>query len=106
MKTLSWLTVVAIALGPIGGLAQEKAPAPAKAAMARTFATPEDAAKALVDAVRANDRKRVLDVVGAKASNWLMTADAIADREESRLFIVAYDRKNAVVKSGEDRAML
>jgi len=107
MKTLSWLTVLAIALGPIGGVAQDKkAPAPAKAAAQRTFATPDDAARALVDAVRANDRKAVLDVVGAKARHWLMTADEIADREESRLFIVAYDRKNAVVKSGNDRAML
>src|SRR4029077_16079297 len=84
----------------------KKAPAPAKSAVARTFATPEDAAKALVDAVRANDRKAVLDVVGAKAQNWLMTSNEIADREESRLFLVGYDKKNAIVKSGDDKAML
>ena len=106
MKALTCLTILAIAMGPIGGVAQEKkAPAPTKAAQ-RTFATPEDAAKALVGAVRANDRQAVLDVVGAKARDWLMTADEIADREESRLFIAAHDRKNAVVKSGEDKAML
>jgi hypothetical protein len=107
MKALSWLTVIAIALGPIGGAAQEKrAEAPAKAAAQRTFATPEDAAKALIDAVRANDRQAVLDVVGAKARNWLMTADEIADREEGRLFVAAHDRKSAVVKRGDARAML
>jgi len=107
MKTLFWLTVIAIALGPIGGAAQEKkAQAPAKAAAQRNFATPEDAARALIDAVRANDRQAVLDVVGAKARNWLMTANEIADREEGRLFIAAYDRKNAVVKSGDGKAML
>jgi hypothetical protein len=91
-----------------GAAQQMKAPAaaPAKAAAQHTFATPEDAAKALVDAVRANDRKALLDVVGAKARNWLMTSDEIADREESRLFIAAYDKKNAVVKSGDDKAML
>ena len=107
MKALAWLTMIAIALVPAGVDAQEKkAPAAGKAALQRTFATPDDAAKALVDAVRANDRQAVLDVVGTKARNWLMTANAIADREESRLFVAAYDRKNAVVKRGDDKAML
>jgi hypothetical protein len=109
MRTLSWLTAIAIALSPIYGAGQEKkppAPAPAKAAAQHTYATPEDAVKALVDSVRAGDRKALLDVVGAKARNWLITTDEIADREESRLFIEAYDKKNAVVKSAEDKAML
>jgi hypothetical protein len=94
MKILSTLLVMAIALVPLTGFAQH------------TYATPEDAVKALVEAVRANDRKAVLDVVGAKAQNWLMTTDEIADREESRLFVAGYDQKNAIVKSGEDRAKL
>ena len=94
MRTANLALAIALAFAPVTAAAQ------------RAFATPEDAARALVDAVRADNRKAVLDVVGAKARNWLMTADQIADREEGRLFIAAYDRKNAVVRSGDDKAML
>ena len=98
MNILTKLLVVAIALFPIAAVAQEKkAPAAAKPATQQTYATPEDAVKALIDAVRAGDRKALLDVVGAKAQNWLITSDEIADREESRLFLVGYDKKNAIV---------
>ena len=72
----------------------------------RVFASPEDAAKALADAVRADNRQAVVDVVGVKARNWLLTKDEVADREEGRVFVAAYDRKNAVVKRGENKAML
>ena len=82
------------------------AAAPAASLAQKAFATPEEAAKALVDAVRADNRKAVVDVVGGTARNWLLTQDEIADREEGRLFVAAYDRKNTVVKVGENKAML
>jgi hypothetical protein len=72
----------------------------------RTFGSPEDAARALVDAVRAENGHRILEVVGAKAKGWLMTPDEIADRAEWRLFLAAYDKKNEVVKHGENKASL
>ena len=95
---------LALAIVPAAWAQGKKAAAPAPAQ--RTFATPDEAAKALVDAVRADDTNALLAVVGPKARNWLMTRDEIADRGERRLFIEAYDRKNAVVKSTEARAML
>ena len=93
MRTAHVALALALASVPMSSLAQ------------KVFATPEEAAKALVDAVRADNRKGVVEVVGATARNWLLTKDEIADREEGRLFVAAYDKKNAVVKSG-DKAML
>src|SRR5688572_16916290 len=86
--------VVAVSLGPLEAAAQ------------RSFNTPEDAAKALVDAVRAESKDRVLEVVGAKAKSWLMTTDEIADRGEWRIFLAAHDKKSSVVKRGENKAAL
>jgi hypothetical protein len=72
----------------------------------RKFDSAEDAAKALVDAVRSENSKGMLDVVGAKAHSWLTTPDEVADRTEWRLFVAAYDKKNAIVSHGQDRATL
>ena len=72
----------------------------------RTFASPEEAANALVEAVRSDSAARVLAVVGPKSRNWLMTSDEIADSGERRLFLAAYDRKNTIVRQSENRAAL
>ena len=79
---------------------------PLDAAAQKSFNTPEDAAKALVDAVRAENGARILEVVGPKARAWLMTSEEIADRAEWRLFIAAHDKKTSVVKHGDDKAAL
>ena len=110
-----WWMAIAIALAPVAfGLPQasaqdKKAPAPSatpKAAAQRTFDTPEAAAAALVDAVRAGKRDAVLHVVGPTSRNWLVTEDDVADRGEGLVFLAAYDRKSAVTMKGDDRAVL
>jgi hypothetical protein len=87
---------MAIAMAPL------QAASPAQ----RTFDSPEDAAKALVDAVRAEDANRILAVVGPDARSWLTTSDPIADLGEWRLFLAAHDKKSAVVKQGDNKASL
>jgi hypothetical protein len=47
-----------------------------------------------------------MQVVGPASRSWLMTADDVADRAEWKLFLAAYDRKNAVVNKGDDAAVL
>ena len=107
---LSVLGLILVAMVPAQAIAQEKkAPAQAAAAKAapqRTFATPEDAAKALADAVRAESAADVLAVVGPRSRSWLLTTDEVADRTEWRAFLAAYDQKNSVLKRSDDKAML
>lgn len=94
MNFAQWVLIAIASLASLGAAAQ------------RTFDSAEDAAKALVDAVRAQNANQILQVVGAKAQNWLMTPDDVADRAEWQLFLAAYDKKNAVVKQGENKAAL
>ena len=104
------IALVSAAFGFQPASAQEKkAAAPsaaAKPATQRMFGTPEEAAAALVDAVRGGKRGAVLQVVGPTSKSWLVTADEVADRAEGLVFLAAYDRKNAVTKKGHDRAVL
>jgi hypothetical protein len=115
MKKTQWMTAavaaLTLALATTGLQAQEQkaASAPAKAAKApaqATFASPEDAVKALVDAVRAQDANRVLAVIGPQARSWVVSGDRVSDRAEWAQFLAAYDKKNAIVREGDAKALL
>jgi hypothetical protein len=114
MKTTRWMAAAiagaAIALAAGGAYAQEqKAPAKAsapKAAAQKTFATPEEAAKALVEAVRASSVEGLLEVVGPKSRSWIFTGDKVSDATEWKNFLAAYDRKNAIKPEGDAKAIL
>jgi hypothetical protein len=104
------LVLAALAMGLQHASAEDKKAPPAgagaKATAQRTFDAPEAAAAALVDAVREGKRGAVLQVVGPTSKGWLLTADDVADNAEGLVFLAAYDRKNAVTKKGDDRAVL
>lgn len=77
-----------------------RAAAPAQ----RTFAMPEDAATALVQALKKRDRAAVLSVLG-EASEWLSSGDATADRATADRFVSEYEQKHTIVRDG-DKATL
>ncbi|WP_186407429.1 DUF2950 domain-containing protein [Candidatus Accumulibacter aalborgensis] len=82
-------------------------PAPAaQATVHKTFATPEDAASALAEAVREQDVHALLAVVGPASRTWLSSGDAVADRDDWRKFLAAYDQKHSISKVTDDRAVL
>jgi hypothetical protein len=62
----------------------------------RHFASPEDAAQALVQALKAQDRPATLAVLGQDASSWISSGDTAADRAAVARFIAAYDAKHQV----------
>ena len=66
----------------------------------KTFATPEDATSALVQAVRSGDRTAALAVLG-DAGEWLSSGDATADRAAAGRFVAAYEAKHAIGRDGE-----
>ena len=104
------LAVAAMLAGATLPSAWAQAPAPAKsaapAAAQPNFATPDDAVKALVAAIRAGDRKAVVALMGAGSDYWIFTGDDVADADEWTRFLAAYDQKNAVVKAGDAKATL
>jgi hypothetical protein len=70
----------------------------------KTFATPEDAASALVQAVKVRDQAATLAVLG-NAGDWLSSGDATADRATAEKFVAEYDTKHSIVRDG-DKATL
>jgi hypothetical protein len=66
-----------------------------------SFASPEDAVQALVQAVKANDRAATLAVLGNDASTWISSGDAAADRASIARFIAAYDARHTIRRDGD-----
>ena len=69
-----------------------------------TFAAPEDAVAALVQAIKAHDVAALRAVLG-NAPGALTSGDRVADRTLGEKFLAAYEQKHAIAKDG-DRATL
>jgi len=73
---------------------------------ARTFATPEEAAKALVEALRAKKGSDIVAIVGPSSRSWLFSGDPVADENDWQDFVAAYDEKNKLDTPADGRAVL
>lgn len=76
------------------------------AAQSKTFATPEEAVRAIMAAVRAHDQKTLLEILGPEAKPILNSGDPVADREAGTRFAKEYDEANKLVKSGDSKVVL
>jgi hypothetical protein len=70
------------------------------------FPTPEAAATALATAAKAADIRALLRVLGPDGDDIISSGDPVADANNRKLFVEAYDAKHAITKDGEDKAML
>lgn len=108
------LALVAGAIAAAAGSparAQASSPPAAKSAVVqKTFATPEEAAAALVAAVSAKDANALLAVVGPGSASWLFSGDLVADANDWKVFLAAYERRHkleardtrTILEVGED----
>jgi Protein of unknown function (DUF2950) len=72
----------------------------------QSFKTPEEAADALVSAVRTGDRKAMLTVLGPDGDDIVSSGDDVADANARQLVLEAYDAKHQVVPESADKATL
>ncbi|HTQ97154.1 MAG TPA: DUF2950 domain-containing protein [Candidatus Acidoferrum sp.] len=72
----------------------------------KTFATPEEAAKALYDAAKANDEKALLDIFGASAKEIVTSGDAEEDARSRGNFVKRYDEMNRLVREPDGTVTL
>lgn len=86
-------------------LAEAAGSTPATTAQ-RSFTSPEQAASELAEAIRADDRKKLLAIVGPGAAKWLFSGDAVADRADMQTFLQAYDAGHHISQTGDGRALL
>lgn len=107
-RILAVAIATAFSFAAPAAFAQDAAKPAAKAAKpaANAFATPEDAVKALIAAVRAADKKAVIALMGPGTDQWMFTGDDPSDKEEWTRFLTSYDKKNMIVEEGKTKATL
>lgn len=71
-----------------------------------SFDTPEEAAKAIVDAVKKQDRNEMLAIFGPAAKGIIITEDKVVDKDLYDRFVAAYDEKNRIDVSNDNQAFL
>ena len=72
----------------------------------RAFSTPEEAAAALVEAVRGADPKQIHSVLGPGSGKLISSGDPVEDARRRERFVAAYDEAVKIESSGEGKATL
>lgn len=82
-------------------------PVVAEAKPAKVFPTPEAAAQGMVDALTANSRAAIEDLLGDEHNDTLFTEDEAAEKENRKLALAAAQEAMALEEEGSDtRTML
>jgi hypothetical protein len=97
---LSWQACVALLFATFAWGAQAAQPASQK-----TFASPDAAVAALIEAARKND-KTALNTLFGPAGKGLGSGDAVQEKGERARFVAAYDEKHELKVDGGARATL
>jgi len=78
----------------------------AAATKQKSFASPEEAAKEFVAAVKGGDTKAMLAILGGDAKPLIQSGDAVADRNGRERFVKSYEESNKLEKAGESKVVL
>jgi Protein of unknown function (DUF2950) len=96
MRGARLLLVAVASLAVTGAVAREQ----------RTYKTPDEAATALVQAVRINDDRGILSVLGPDGSQIASSGDPAEDKAKREEFVSAYDAKHQLTMEGDNKAIL
>ena len=72
----------------------------------KTFSSPEEGVKALMEATKKNDTKAMLAILGPEAKSLIESGDQVSDRAAFERFVKSYEEANKLVKSGETEMVL
>jgi Protein of unknown function (DUF2950) len=100
----SLLIVLALVIPLTSGTMSENAAA--AAASQSTFASPEEAGKALVEAAKSGDENAVLAVFGPDSKEIIYSGDATQDKKTAAEFVSAYQVMNRWRKIDDNNEML
>jgi hypothetical protein len=70
------------------------------------YKSPEGAVNAMVEALSANDEKKLLSIFGPEAQTLIFSGDEVADTTGRERFLQAYQAKNQIVKVSGKKAVL
>ncbi|HYA91804.1 MAG TPA: DUF2950 domain-containing protein [Thermodesulfobacteriota bacterium] len=72
----------------------------------KTFKSPEEAVKALAEAVKGSDTKKLLAILGPKGKELILSGDEVADKTGREHFVKAYEEMNKLVNESDTRVIL
>jgi hypothetical protein len=78
----------------------------ADAVKQKTFSSPEEGVKALMEATKKNDTKAMLAILGPEAKSLIESGDQVSDRAAFERFVKSYEEANKLVKSGDTEMVL
>ena len=106
----SFYRALLMVLAMAAPVAQAADPVPAASArptyVQNTYASPEEAAKALADAMRTDERKLIWRVLGPGASKFVRSGDPVQDEEAREAFVAAYDKSVKFEHTSDTKATL
>jgi hypothetical protein len=81
-------------------------PVSAQEGKQKAFGSPEEAMKALAEAVQAEDIKGIMAILGPEGEDIIDSGDKVADKNAQQQFVKAYQKKVDFVKEKEDRVSI
>jgi hypothetical protein len=72
----------------------------------QSFASPEEAAAALVAAVKSDSSKEILKVLGRRAEDIVESGDDVADAQTRKSFVSTYEARHSIKADGNKKATL
>jgi hypothetical protein len=105
------IVLAALISAPLSALASPSSPAPvnpaeAKSAQPQSFPTPDDAAKALLEAARSDDGNQIIAIFGSHDAELLSSGDDVEDKNNRSGFVTLAQEKMVVEKTNGDRAIV
>ncbi len=102
---VAWgLAIVAVAALLVGAAGSQAAAAAGPTQM--TFASPEEAVKAFVEATKAEDRRRLAAILGPEGRPLIWSGDKVADKEGRERFVRAYEQAHTLERPTDTKAIL
>ncbi|MGZ8461090.1 MAG: DUF2950 family protein, partial [Candidatus Deferrimicrobiaceae bacterium] len=75
-------------------------------AQPKPFASPEEAVKALVDAMKSGDKVQLSVLFGPGSESLISSGDGVKDKGETERFLKDYEEKNSLERKGDAEALL
>lgn len=88
------------------GIVASMCVAPTDASAQQLFRSPEDAAVALVAAVRGGKPGQLYSLFGVSGREILSSGDAVSDNANRQRFLAAYDARHSIVETGRTATLL
>jgi hypothetical protein len=72
----------------------------------KSFASPEEAVRALIDALKVNNNEELLAIFGREGKDIISSGDEVADKTARKHFLSEYKEKNELEKESPDKVVL